>query len=37
MTVTYKKDGHYDSEALQRLNVFMRDWRRTNSATWIPS
>jgi uncharacterized protein YcbK (DUF882 family) len=36
MTVTYKKDGHYDSEALQRLNVFMRDWRKNESREMDP-
>ena len=28
LTVTYKRDGKYDEEALKKLNTFMRDWRR---------
>jgi uncharacterized protein YcbK (DUF882 family) len=28
ITITYKRDGQFDSEALQKLNSFMRDWRR---------
>jgi uncharacterized protein YcbK (DUF882 family) len=27
ITVTFKKDGKYDEDALKRLNTFMRDWR----------
>jgi uncharacterized protein YcbK (DUF882 family) len=27
ITVTFKKDGKYDPEALKQLNHFMRDWR----------
>ena len=27
LTVTYKRDGKYDEEALKKLNHFMRDWR----------
>lgn len=36
ITVTFKKDGRYDSEALQRLNVFMRDWRKNESREMDP-
>jgi uncharacterized protein YcbK (DUF882 family) len=36
ITVTYMKDGRYDSEALQRLNVFMRDWRKNESREMDP-
>ena len=36
MTVTYKKDGNYDSEAMKRLNVFMRDWRKNKSREMDP-
>jgi len=36
MTVTYKKDGRYDSEAMKRLNVFMRDWRKNESREMDP-
>ncbi len=28
LTVTFKRDGKYDQEALKKLNTFMRDWRR---------
>lgn len=27
LTVTFKRDGRYDEEALLRLNHFLRDWR----------
>ena len=27
LTVTFKRDGKYDEEALKKLNHFMRDWR----------
>ena len=27
LTVTYKRDGEFDDEALEKLNYFMRDWR----------
>jgi uncharacterized protein YcbK (DUF882 family) len=27
LTVTYKRDGKFDEEALKKLNYFMRDWR----------
>jgi uncharacterized protein YcbK (DUF882 family) len=36
ITVTYKKDGKYDSEAMQRLNKFMRDWRKDESRVMDP-
>ena len=36
ITVTYKKDGRYDSEAMKRLNVFMRDWRKNESREMDP-
>src|ERR1700754_1370165 len=32
ITITYKKDGKYDPEALKKLNWFLRDWRE-NEAT----
>jgi len=31
LTVTYKRDGKYDDEALKKLNHFMRDWRSEES------
>jgi uncharacterized protein YcbK (DUF882 family) len=36
ITVTYKKNGKYDSEAMQRLNKFMRDWRKDESREMDP-
>ena len=27
LTVTFKRDGRYDDEALKKLNHFLRDWR----------
>lgn len=36
LTVTYKKDGHYDQEALKELNHFMRDWRRDQERVMDP-
>src|SRR5690349_15647637 len=28
LTITYKRNGSFDPDALQKLNYFMRDWRR---------
>jgi len=28
ITVTFKRNGRFDAEALQKLNWFLRDWRR---------
>ena len=36
LTVTFKKDGHYDQDALNQLNHFMRDWRRDESRVMDP-
>jgi len=36
LTVTFKKDGRYDPEALKQLNYFMRDWRRNESRDMDP-
>ncbi len=27
LTVTFKRDGRYDEEALKQLNHYLRDWR----------
>lgn len=32
ITVTYKRNGRYDPEAIKKINWFLRDWRR-NEAT----
>ncbi len=36
ITVTFKKDGKYDEEALKRLNTFMRDWRAEKETKMDP-
>ena len=36
ITITYKKDGKYDPEALQKLNWFLRDWRENKSTEMDP-
>ena len=28
LTITYKRDGRYDEEALKKINWIMRDWRK---------
>jgi len=33
ITVTYKRDGRYDEEALKKLNHFLRDWRSQEQTT----
>lgn len=36
ITVTFKKDGKYDPDALNKLNVFMGDWRKKESRVMDP-
>jgi uncharacterized protein YcbK (DUF882 family) len=36
ITVTFKKDGRYDPDALKQLNTFMRDWRKDQSREMDP-
>lgn len=36
ITVTFKKDGKYDEDALKRLNTFMRDWRADKETKMDP-
>jgi uncharacterized protein YcbK (DUF882 family) len=36
LTVTFKKDGRYDADALKQLSEFMRDWRRDVSREMDP-
>ena len=36
MTVTFKKDGRYDPDALKQLNHFMRDWRKDQQRDMDP-
>jgi uncharacterized protein YcbK (DUF882 family) len=33
LTVTFKRDGRYDEEALRQLNHFLRDWRSQDQTT----
>jgi uncharacterized protein YcbK (DUF882 family) len=36
ITITYKKDGKYDAEALKKLNWFLRDWRQNKATEMDP-
>jgi uncharacterized protein YcbK (DUF882 family) len=36
ITITYKRNGHYDEEALKKLDWFLRDWRRQESTHMDP-
>src|SRR5205823_2187687 len=33
LTVTFRRDGRYDEEALKKINHFLRDWRSQDSTT----
>jgi uncharacterized protein YcbK (DUF882 family) len=33
LTVTFKRDGRYDEEALKQINHFLRDWRSQDQTT----
>src|SRR5437879_9931249 len=33
ITVTFKRDGRYDEEALKQLNHYLRDWRSQEQTT----
>nr|WP_249792731.1 DUF882 domain-containing protein [Bradyrhizobium sp. BRP22] len=33
VTVTFKRDGRYDEDALKKLNQFLRDWRTQEQTT----
>jgi uncharacterized protein YcbK (DUF882 family) len=33
LTVTFKRDGRYDEEALKQLNHYLRDWRTQDQTT----
>jgi uncharacterized protein YcbK (DUF882 family) len=37
LTVTFKRDGKYDQDALKKLNHFMRDWRRDEETNMDPA
>jgi uncharacterized protein YcbK (DUF882 family) len=36
ITITFKRDGRYDDAALEKLNWFLRDWRRSESTHMDP-
>ena len=36
ITVTFKRNGRYDDEALKKLNHFLRDWRTDDATTMDP-
>jgi uncharacterized protein YcbK (DUF882 family) len=36
ITITYKRDGRYDDDALKKLDLFMRDWRKDQSTHMDP-
>src|SRR5258708_17731442 len=36
ITITFKRNGRYDDAALQKLDWFMRDWRREESTKMDP-
>jgi len=36
ITITYKRDGRYDESALEKLNWFLRDWRRGEQTRMDP-
>ncbi len=37
LTVTFKRDGKYDREALKQINHIMRDWRKDESREMDPA
>ena len=36
ISITFKRNGRYDDAALQKLNWFLRDWRRDESTKMDP-
>jgi uncharacterized protein YcbK (DUF882 family) len=36
LTVTFKRNGRYDEEALKQLNHYLRDWRSQDQTTMDP-
>ncbi|WP_414643326.1 DUF882 domain-containing protein [Bradyrhizobium sp.] len=36
LTVTFKRDGRFDEDALKQLNHFLRDWRSQDQTTMDP-
>jgi uncharacterized protein YcbK (DUF882 family) len=37
VTITFKRNGRYDSEGLKQINYILRDWRRNESTTMDPA
>ncbi|WP_436639052.1 DUF882 domain-containing protein [Microbaculum sp. FT89] len=37
VTITFKRNGRYDSEGLKKINYILRDWRRNESTTMDPA
>src|SRR5262245_42061120 len=37
ITIVYKRDGQFDQAALQKLNYFMRDWRKNATVKIDPA
>ncbi len=35
-TITYKRDGRFDSKGMAQINRFLRDWRRNENARMDP-
>src|SRR6202047_5165249 len=36
ITITFKREGRYDEEALKKLNHILRDWRRDEETKMDP-
>ena len=36
LTITYKRNGRYDAEAMKKINHILRDWRRNEEITQDP-
>lgn len=36
LTITYKRDGRYDEDALKKINWVLRDWRRNETTRMDP-
>lgn len=37
VTITFKRNGRYDSEGLKKINYILRDWRRNEATTIDPA
>ena len=37
LTITYKRNGRYDADALKKINWILRDWRRNEDVTQDPN